>query len=325
MNISVVIPNYNGVHLFPETLPCLYQALKYCGKQFEIIIIDDCSTDDSVVYLKKNYSDIQLYKNEKNSGFSITINKGIFTAQYELVFLLNSDVRLSENYFVNQFKYFDLPDTFGVMGKIIGWDNEQVQDGAKYPEFHGFKLKTSKNCLPNPSKSSGLMPSLYLSGANALVNREKLLQLRGFNELFSPFYIEDLDLSVRAWRGGYKCYFDPRSICRHKTSESIKSKEKKIFIRTIYNRNKLYFHAIHLNGLNLAGWAVQTLFELLIRLISFRTDYLNSCIALLRNLKAVKTARADFDLVCKTTNIKLSLGTVQRNIVKALNDSKIMR
>lgn len=322
LNISVVIPNYNGVHLFPKTLPCLYQALKYCGKQFEIIIIDDSSTDDSVSYLRKNFPDIKLYENKKNSGFSITINKGIFTAQYELIFLLNSDVRLLENYFESQFKYFDLPDTFGVMGKIIGWDNEQVQDGAKYPEFHGFKLKTSKNCLPGNSKSSDLIPSLYLSGANALVSREKLLLLKGFNELFSPFYIEDLDLSVRAWRSGYKCYFDPFSVCRHKTSESIKSKDKKVYIRTIYNRNKLYFHAIHLSGLNLMGWGVQTLLELLIRLLSFRIDYLNSCLALLRNLKAVKSSRADFNLVCKTTNVKLSLGTVRKNIVNALGDMK---
>lgn len=324
MNISVVIPNYNGVHLFPKTLPSLYQALKYCGKQFEIIVVDDCSTDGSVDYLKKNFSDIRLYENDKNSGFSITINKGIYVAQYGLIFLLNSDVRLLENYFEDQFKYFDLPDTFGVMGKIIGWDNEQVQDGAKYPEFHGFKLKTSKNCLPINSLSSAFMPSLYLSGANALVSREKILLLKGFNELFSPFYIEDVDLSVRAWRCGFKCYFEPLSVCRHKTSESIKSKEKKILIQTIYNRNKLYFHAIHLSGVNLAGWILQTLFELLIRLLSFRTDYLNSCLALLKNLKSLKTARVDFERVCKTTKIKISLGIVQKNIAKTLLEKGIL-
>ena len=324
MNISVVIPNYNGVHLFPETIPYLYQALKYSGKRFEIILIDDCSTDGSITYLKKNYPDINLLENEKNSGFSMTINKGIFAAQYELVFLLNSDVRLSENYFEEQFKYFNLPDTFGVMGKIIGWDNDSVQDGAKYPEFQGFKLKTSTNCLPNKPQSTGFMPSLYLSGANALVDREKLFLLNGFNELFSPFYIEDVDLSTRAWRSGYNCYFEPLSVCRHKTSESIKTKEKRILIRTIYNRNKLYFHAIHLNGLKLIGWMVQTMFELLIRLISFRIDYLHSCLAVLRNLGAIKKARADFNSICKTTKVKLSLGVVQKNISKTLKEQGIL-
>lgn len=323
LNISVVIPNYNGVHLFSETLSYLYQALKYCGKQFEIILVDDCSTDDSVIYLRTNFPDIRIYENEKNSGFSTTINKGIFNAQYELIFLLNSDVKLLENYFEDQFKYFDFSDTFGVMGKIIGWDNDEVQDGAKYPDFHGFKLKTSKNCLPTNSQSGEFMPSLYLSGANALVSREKLLLLKGFNELFSPFYIEDVDLSVRAWRCGFKCYFEPLSVCRHKTSESIKSKEKKVRIRTIYNRNKLYFHAIHLSGLNLIGWSIQTVFELLIKLISFRPDYLYSFIAVLKNIKEVKIARADFEQVCKTNNIKLSLNFVQRNIVKTLQKEGI--
>ena len=53
--ISVVIPNYNGVHLFPHTLPTVYEALQHSGKPHEIIIVDDCSTDGSVEWLQQQY------------------------------------------------------------------------------------------------------------------------------------------------------------------------------------------------------------------------------------------------------------------------------
>ncbi len=311
------------MHLFPQTLPALYQALEHAGKKYEIIIVDDCSTDNSIDFLKYNFPEIILLRNEKNSGFSITINKGISAAKNELVLLLNSDVKLTEGYFSEQFRYFEQPDTFGVMGKIIGWNDELIQDGVKYPEMQGFKLKTSLNCLVENPKENEFIPSLYLSGANALVRREILRLLGGFDDLYSPFYMEDVDLSVRAWRCGFKCYFEPLAVCRHKTSESIRTKEKKIAIRTIYNRNKLYFHTIHLSGLNYTGWLIQTILELIFRLLTFRTDFLNSFLALIRNQQRVKQSISNFDAICRNTGTKLSLNEVRKTIVKSLKNKEI--
>lgn len=318
LNISVVIPNYNGVHLFPETLPPLIRALEQSGKQFEIIISDDCSTDDSVNYLKQNFPGTSVLTNERNSGFSITINRGIAKCKYELVLLLNSDVKLTDNYFKDQFKYFQMPDTFGVMGKIIGWYDDIVQDGAKYPRFEGFKLKTSINHLPDSNKP---VYSMYLSGANALVDRKKLLSLNGFDELFSPFYMEDVDLSIRAWRMGWKCYFEPDAVCRHRTSTSITSKNKKDFIRQIYNRNKMYFHAIHLQGLSLIGWYIQTLLELVFRVLTFRFDYLRSFVDFMRNIDGVRSSKVKISKLSKITQTSLSLRKVVDKIRNSISET----
>jgi GT2 family glycosyltransferase len=319
LNISVVIPNYNGVHLFPFTLPALLDALKDSARQFEIIIVDDCSTDDSVEYLKDNFPQISVLSNQHNSGFSKTINKGIFAAKNELVLLLNSDVKLSRNYFNDQFKHFEAPDTFGIMGKIIGWDDDIVQDAAKYPKYDGFKLKTSFNYLPEGDGGHHVY-SMYLSGANALVDREKLLLLGGFNELYTPFYMEDVDLSIRAWRVGWKCYFEPLSICRHRTSTSIASKEKKDFVRIIYNRNKMYFHAIHLEGLWLVGWFIQTFFELLLRLITMRFDYLKSFVTFIKTINAVRHSKTELYKLGKTTGIFITLRSVTNTIKRSASN-----
>ena len=108
--------------------------------------------------------------------------------------------------------------------------------------------------------------------------------------------MEDVDLSVRAWRLGWKCYFEPMSVCRHKTSTSIATKEKKNFIRKIYNRNKMYFHAIHLQGFSLAGWYIQTFLELLFRIITFRLDYLKSFIAFVKTFKKVRHSRFNWNV-----------------------------
>lgn len=309
LNISVVIPNYNGVHLFPFTLPALFDALVDSGNQFEVIIVDDCSTDNSMQYLKDNFPQVSLLINASNSGFSKTINRGILAARYELVFLLNSDVKLTRNYFADQIRYFEMSDTFGVMGKIIGWDDVIVQDGAKYPKFEGFKLKTSFNYLSD-NHSYTFFYTMYLSGANALVDRHKLLKLGGFDELYTPFYMEDVDLSVRAWRVGWKCYFEPLSVCRHRTSTSISSKEKKMYIKTVYNRNKMYFHAIHLEGFTLLGWYFQTLLEVIFRTITFQFYYLKSFAAFLNDETRVKESKFKLDQLSKQTGIKLTLHSV---------------
>ncbi len=322
LNISVVIPNYNGVHLFPFTLPALLDALGDSGRQFEIIIVDDCSTDGSIKYLKENFPQISVLSNQHNSGFSKTINKGIIAARNELVLLLNSDVKLCRNYFNEQLQYFEAADTFGVMGKITGWEDDIVQDAAKYPKFEGFKLKTSFNYLPDTGEAHNIY-SMYLSGANALVDREKLLQLGGFDELYSPFYMEDVDLSIRAWRVGWKCYFEPLSICRHRTSTSIASKEKKNFIRIIYNRNKMYFHAIHLEGLLLAGWYVQTFFELLFRIITLRFDYLQSFIAFMKTMNGVMQSKTALHDLSKTTGVSLTLHSIANLIKRSVSSQNI--
>src|SRR5205085_637417 len=125
--LSVVIPNFNGVSLFPQTLPSLFTALEKSGLPYEILISDDCSTDDSVKYLSENYPGIKVLTTTANAGFSPTINRGIRAARYELVFLLNSDVKLKEDYFTHLIPYFDKADTFGVMGQIINWDDDRIQ------------------------------------------------------------------------------------------------------------------------------------------------------------------------------------------------------
>jgi len=323
--ISVVIPNFNGVHLFKDVLPAVEIALHTVALPSEIIVVDDCSTDESVAFLKTNYPSVIILQNAINSGFSVTANKGIYAARHNTVLLLNSDVKLSPGYFLQQLHYFEREDTFGVMGRITGWDDDKIQDGAKYPRFEGAKIKTSGNyLLKDTTLMDGGLYSMYLSGANALIDKEKFIAIGGFNELFSPFYVEDYELSIRAWRLGYKCYFDYQSICRHKVSVSIKSSSRKKTIDLIYNRNKMFLHAIHLSGAEKAVWILQLLLETLFKIITLNITYLRSLKAFCSSLQKVSESRKQLEATAKKINCKKSVREIAHLIVEqTANEEKV--
>ena len=316
--ISVVIPNYNGSVLLPLILPPLFDALKNTQLSYEVIISDDCSTDNSVSFLQNHFPEIILLQSNSNKGFSPTINKGIFIAGYEYVLLLNSDVKLSENYFENLLPYFDDKDTFGVMGRITGWDNDKIQDGGKYPSFHGVKIKTSGNYIPLAGKNGDRLYSMYLSGANAFVSREKLDMLGGFDELFAPFYVEDFELSLRAWRLGWKCYYEHNAICRHQTSTTIKSQSNKNFVKAIYRRNKMFLHAIHLSKNKLFLWYLQLLPEMLLHLFTGRLWFFESLKMFFNSQKKIEVSKKNFEQLQKQKNVFLNVGDVVDNILLSL-------
>ena len=324
--ISVVIPNYNGRYLLEEIIPPLMEALQNASLPFEVIVPDDKSTDDSVSFLQSAYPQINVIANETNRGFAPTINSGIFAAKHSHLLLLNSDVKLAPHFFSSLLRYFEKEDTFGVMTRIIGWDNDIIQDGGKFPYFHGVKIKTSGNYIPVEEKKDQWLYSMYLSGANAFVDREKIIQLEAFNEMFAPFYVEDYELSVRAWRFGWKCYYDHGTVCRHKESVTIKTKAKKNQVNKIYYRNKMYLHALHLPAGLLALWHIQLFFECLFNLILLRLYFVRSVIQYLWHLPTVFSKRSTFKKLAKRSGKKLlSLKEVTEVVLKNINDAGFTR
>ena len=310
--------------LFPHTLPTVFEALENIKLPYEVIVADDCSTDNSVEWLKENYPSIKIVLNKINSGFSVTCNHGVAAAVYDKILLLNSDVKLTPFYFHNQLKYFDDEKTFGVMGRIIGWEDDIIQDGAKYPYFQGAKIKTSGNyILKDVGAMKNGLYTIYLSGANALIDKEKFLMIGGFNEMFSPFYVEDYELSLRAWRLGFTCWFDYESICRHKVSHTIKSESKKRDIKTIYNRNKMFLHALHLDGASRLQWFIQVSFGCMVRVFLLQTHFIKSYFMYLASFSKIKKQREQFNALSKKTGARRSVKDVAAIILNNIKGDVI--
>ncbi|WP_379662008.1 glycosyltransferase family 2 protein [Pseudopedobacter beijingensis] len=294
-SISVVIPNYNGKHLFERYFEHNFNIIKSLKTDTEIIVVDDASTDSSVEYLEQNYRDkIQIIKKEQNSGFSNSCNLGINASKNDLVFLLNTDVKLNEGYFDNLFKYFEKEDTFGVMGRIIGMDDNNIQESARLPKVSGKKIKPSNFFyIENPTSFT---PTFYLSGAIALIDSKKLKELNGFNELFNPFYCEDQELSIRAWRMGWKCYYEHSAICRHEVSGSTKFHSDKWAVKKLYFRNRYYVHYLHLSGSDLLLWHLQVaIVDVMLTIVTLQFYKIPAYLTLFFNRKKLKRKKKAFN------------------------------
>ncbi len=272
-SISIVIPNYNGKELLEVNLPFVYQALSTSNiKDYEIIVADDASKDDSVYFLQQSYPEIIIIKNLTNKGFAGNTNSGIKAAQKELVMILNSDVQLTDHYFIPLLPYFLKSDTFGVVGRIISLKTDDLQDGAKFPSYSFTSIGSTQNYISNKRDS---LFTFMMSGANSLIDRKKLMLIGGYNELFNPYYAEDVDLSLTAWELGFKLYYNHNSICRHPNSATIK-KEPGKKVKMISKRNKFFLHYLHLDGIELYLFLIKTFFKSFFRLLILDMVYVNS-------------------------------------------------
>ena len=322
-SISVVIPNYNGRHLLEQNLPSVYAALNNSRTDFEIIITDDCSTDSSIAFIRQNYPLVRLIINDKNQGFSASCNKGIALANKDLILLLNTDIELKKDFFESQFKYFDLPDTFGVMSKIIGAKDGETQDTARFLKYSGFKIKA--NNFYHLENEDFFTPTAYLSGANALIDTKKLKDIGGFDEIFSPFYCEDFELGLRAWRIGWKCYYDPKSYCIHDHSSTTKNYRTRNWVKAIFFRNRLFVHAIHLSSIRLVFWFLQIAFiDMLFMWIGLKFYYYKSFGMFLNNLKYARQSRKKMKQLMDRYNSTTSIDDVINKMNRMLEGQAII-
>ncbi|WP_025761466.1 glycosyltransferase family 2 protein [Dyadobacter tibetensis] len=324
-SISVVIPNYNGKSLFEKYLDHNINLLRNLGSDVEIIIVDDASTDDSVDYLRTHYPEgITLIVKPYNSGFSETCNVGIERASNELLFLLNTDVIIEPGYFEKLYKYFEFSDTFGVMGRIIGMNDDTILDAARSPKIMGRKIQPSHFYYLTDDRR--LTPTYYLSGAIALMDTKKLKAMNGFNEMFSPYYGEDQELSIRAWRLGWKCYYEHNAVCRHEVSASTKSHKAKLGIKRMYFRNRYYIHHLHLHGLDLSLYHLQIcLCDVIPCIFTFQFYKALAYFDVLKNLKELARKKNDFDSQMKTYKSTIGILDIIRNIRLRLDYKEAIR
>lgn len=258
-SLSVVIPNYNGSELLRQNIPPLKKALAKIEAPYEIIVVDDASRDDSITYLKEHHPDVILVCNPVNLGFAETMNAGIARAQYEILFSLNSDVKVEEDIFPVLLSRFDDPELFSVTPNII--DPRDGRNQASYRLIPGYCWYTDR--CPQTFTEDELAtdyPLFFASGGASCYDREKLLELGGFATIYKPFYVEDVDLSYQAWKRGWKCLLEPRVKVWHYSSSTIKKYTKHRKIKFLTARNKNIFLWINITD----NWLIYRYFICLI-------------------------------------------------------------
>ena len=226
MKTTVVIPNWNGRSLLEKNLPSVLNV-----SFDEVIVVDDASTDDSVTFLKQNFPQVKLIENTNNCGFSYTVNRGVKNASGEVVFLFNTDMVPQGNILLPVLKHFEDPNVFGVSL------SEEGYSWAKPKKEFGFLGHEPGE------KTIEAHETFWISGGSGAFRKSMWDALGGMDLLFSPFYWEDVDLSYRAQRMGWKLIWEPNARVIHKHESTINPNNfSKKYLDYIKERNQLIFH-----------------------------------------------------------------------------------
>ena len=231
MKVSIVIPNYNGRESLVENLP----RVLTCGAD-EIIVIDDASTDGSVEEIERRYKDITVLRNKKNLGFSSTVDGGVEKASGDIIVLLNTDVSPRQDFLEPLITHFSDLKVFAV-----GCLDESPEDNKIILRGRGVGV-WQRGFLVHQRGEVDKTDTLWVSGGSGAFRKDLWQKLGGFDPLYNPFYWEDIDLSYRALKAGYKTLFDPKSQVVHKHEEGIiKQNFSPFYINIITYRNQFFF------------------------------------------------------------------------------------
>ena len=260
MKLSVVIVNYNVEYFLEQCLYAVRKAMQHV--EGEVIVVDNNSIDGSNRMVKAKFPEVKLIANKENLGFSKANNQGIRIAGGEYILLLNPDTVVED-------------DTFS---KIVQFMDEHPQAGAlgvKMVDGSGNFLPESKRGLPTPAAAAYKMFGLsrlfprskrfahyhlgyldenetheveILAGAFMLLRKKVLDEIGLLDESFF-MYGEDIDLSYRVIKAGYKNYYFPETRIIHYKGESTK-KSSVNYVLVFYNAMVIFAkkHFTHKNA-----------------------------------------------------------------------------
>jgi GT2 family glycosyltransferase/glycosyltransferase involved in cell wall biosynthesis len=236
---SIVIPNWNGRDLLEKYLPSVRAAaLRLPGS--EVIVVDNGSTDGSVAFVGERFPEIGILALPHNLGFGGGSNAGFRAATHDIVVLLNTDMRVEPDFLAPLLAGFSDERVFSVSCQIFFSDPAKPREetGLTETQWQQGSLRVRHRADP---AIRGLYPCSYGGGGSCAYDRRKFLELGGFDELLSPFYLEDTDLGHQAWKRGWKNFYQPASVVYHEHRGTIGRLFGDAYIQGVLKKNFLLF------------------------------------------------------------------------------------
>ena len=269
MKLSIVIVNYNVKHFLEQCLKSVYQAIQ--NVEAEIFVVDNNSVDGSQDMVRSSFPEVNLIANSKNTGFSTANNQAIKKSTGEYILLLNPDTIVPENCFHTILEFADQTPDLGGCGLPMfdGQGNylPESKRGLPTPEVAFYKMIGLNKIFPKSKKFGkyhlGYLPAdqnhevEILAGAFMLIRKEVLDKIGLLDETFF-MYGEDIDLSYRITKAGWKNYYFAGSRIIHYKGESTK-KLSTNYVKIFY-KAMVIFAEKHYAGSN------QKLFKLFINM-----------------------------------------------------------
>jgi GT2 family glycosyltransferase len=215
--VSIILLNYNGRralgHIFDA---CLRSLMATDYPDFEVLFVDNASTDDSIQYVTRRHgqdSRLKVVHNQRNFGYAEGNNVGLRIAKGKYLALLNSDTRVEATWLQALVDAVESPAVGAAQSKLLRMDSPDLLDCAGgMLDYYGYQFERGQ--AEKAEKYSESAEVFYAKGASFLVKREVLAK----TGLFDPdvfLYFDEADLCWRIWLSGYKVVYAPASVVRH--------------------------------------------------------------------------------------------------------------
>jgi GT2 family glycosyltransferase/glycosyltransferase involved in cell wall biosynthesis len=236
---SVIVLNWDGRDLLAECLPSVVADVAATPGHHELIVVDNGSVDGSVAFLRENFPAVKVLDLPTNRGFIGGCNAGAHFARGKYVVVLNNDMKVAPGFLKSLLAGFRHPDIFAVTAQILFTDptRRREETGKTYGDFAWGRLNLG-HAIPD-DRDLANVPVFYAGGGSSAYDRAKFLALGGFDSLFHPFYVEDTDLSYRAWKRGWPSVLAREAIVYHKHRATTGRRFTADFIRDMTDRNRI--------------------------------------------------------------------------------------
>lgn len=236
MNAGILILNWNGRGLLEESLPSVLKAARYAG--IPVVVADNGSVDGSVELIHSRFPEVKTIRLGSNLGFGAGYNRALRFLDWDFVLLLNNDMVVEEDFARILLRATPDDSLFGTTSQILFQDTatRRQETGRTAGRFRRGLLEV----VHVEIEGGEAVPVLWLGGGSSLIHRRRFEELGGFEELYSPFYVEDLDLAYRAWKRGWASHVVPESIVHHKHRASTARLGRRV-IDTVIWRNRYLF------------------------------------------------------------------------------------
>lgn len=255
MQLSIIIVNYNVTRLLANCLLSIRQFVK--DVDYEVIVVDNFSTDTSWRDLVATFPEVIFITNEKNEGFAAANNKAIRTAKGAYLLLLNPDTELESDFISQLLSFASRIDSLGCVGvrmhdaegRFLPESKRSVPDMLNSFEklFANFRTRRAKTYYRNDIGEYDIAEIEVITGAFFLCEKEVYEKAGGLDEAYF-MYGEDIDLCYTLLRMGYRnYYYGQASILHHKGESSVKDEKylkvfynaMQIFVNKYYKKNRI--------------------------------------------------------------------------------------
>jgi GT2 family glycosyltransferase len=247
----ILVLNYNGRELLAECLPSIARAAEVAPVSCAVSVVDNGSTDGSIEYLQRTWPRIGII-HEPNRGLA-SFNEVLERRDEPIVLLLNNDVKLAPDAVAPLFAAFaEHDDALFAAPQCWSFDG-RTYEGMRTRVRSRFGLVQGMCRVPGHKALIDRTDLTAAAGPVLAVHVGRFLKLGGYDPIFFPGRIEDLDLGFRGWMAGWKGYYVPRAIAYHQGFGTFLPAFGDRGCDELAARNTLIFTWKNLHGLRLAG------------------------------------------------------------------------